>query len=550
MGEQHPPDGPRPLSNFRVSSTTGQIEDVAFYLIESTAPDNVDPPPDDDEQNPPGLSPIATDDAVQQIVDRLVPSEEPTDASVVVMVHGFNTPRSRALDFYRDALEALVGDKTAIFGDADRRIVCVAYRWPSESVGSVLWSSRSAMPLLPLWLFIVAGIVLIAETVSWIAGGFVWTAHWLTWLFTLVAVALVAIVVTLVLLRAIVYFRDVYRATNYGVPDLVEVIRQIDRAASKAADALPRRDGQPRRRIALSFIGHSMGGLVVTNAIRVLSDVFDPEVILTTLSGERPPDRDGKAATDEVPGKIGHVFTLERFVLASPDIPAETLLSARANFLASSLRRFREAYLFSNEGDEVLLMISTIANYFTFPTRSRNYGYRLGNLEILSEGFGAITPDGLLTSLRVGGRTLAKLSHEKRKDGLSDPAEIAEAFTYLDCTDYVDEPGRQGYLSEALKVKAHDRKRSMSYWQHIRLLVRYLLPGNLHIDVHGGYFKGDLTRRLIYRLACLGLAGAEAAFDGEAAMLAACKDHQIRFLSSPRDHRRPARAREPMDTRS
>jgi hypothetical protein len=59
-----------------------------------------------------------------------------------------------------------------------------------------------------------------------------------------------------------------------------------------------------------------------------------------------------------------------RFVLASPDISAEALLSNRANFLASSLRRFREAYLFSNEGDEVLRQISTTANYFSFPTKS------------------------------------------------------------------------------------------------------------------------------------------------------------------------------------
>jgi hypothetical protein len=547
MGEQHTLDATRPVQNFCVSSTTGQIKDVAFYLIESTAPDNVDPPPDKDVQNPPGLSPVATDIAVKEIVDRLVPPEEPADASLVVMVHGFNTPRSRALDFYKDALEALVGDKTAIFGDDRRRIVCIAYRWPSESVGSVLSSSGSAMPLLLSWLFVGAAIVLVADAVGWIAADFHWAAYWPAWLFTLGAVALVAMIVILLLLRAIVYFRDVYRATNYGVPDLVEVIRQIDRAASKAADALARQDGRPRKRIALSFIGHSMGGLVVTNAIRVLSDVFDPDVILTTLSGENRRERGAQAATDQVPGRLGHVFSLERFVLASPDIPAETLLSARANFLASSLRRFNEAYLLSNEGDEVLLMISTIVNYFTFPTRSRNYGYRLGNIEILSEGFGTIASHGLLSNLRVGDRTLAKLSQEKTREGAADPTEVAEAFTYFDCTDYVDEPGRHGYLSEALNVKAHDPERSMSYWQHMRLLVRYLLPGKLHIDVHGGYFKGDLTRQLIYRLSCLGAAGAEAAFGGEAAMLAACKDHQIRVMLSERLRTRNRRPPEAMD---
>jgi len=31
-----------------------------------------------------------------------------------------------------------------------------------------------------------------------------------------------------VLLRIIVYFRDNYRASNYGIPDLIQVIRAID----------------------------------------------------------------------------------------------------------------------------------------------------------------------------------------------------------------------------------------------------------------------------------------------------------------------------------
>jgi len=51
------------------------------------------------------------------------------------------------------------------------------------------------------------------------------------------------------------------------------------------------------------------------------------------------------------------------------------------------LSRFDEAYLFSNEGDEVLRQISTLANYFVFPAKSKNHGFRLGNVEILSRKF-------------------------------------------------------------------------------------------------------------------------------------------------------------------
>src|SRR5208282_3999562 len=212
--------------------------------------------------------------------------------------------------------------------------------------------------------------------------------------------------------------------------DLVEVIRQIDLEAVQLADRLRKQDGITRKRIALSFIGHSMGGLVVTNAIRVLSDVFDKAVIRTRLSGEaRPgPAREAPDGRDLVTGKIGHVFTLMRFVLASPDVPGETLLADRANFLASTLRRFREAYLFSSEGDEVLRLISTTVNYFSFPTASRNYGYRLGNAEILTSDFGAAPDKEVLTTLRVGAQTLAQLSAETTR---RQQAEVAGAFTYF-----------------------------------------------------------------------------------------------------------------------
>ena len=39
---------------------------------------------------------------------------------------------------------------------------------------------------------------------------------------------LVGAVLGAALLRAIVYFRDSFRATNYAAPDLIEIIRQID----------------------------------------------------------------------------------------------------------------------------------------------------------------------------------------------------------------------------------------------------------------------------------------------------------------------------------
>ena len=279
-------------------------------------------------------------------------------------------------------------------------------------------------------------------------------------------------------LREIVYFRDVYRATNNGVPDLVEVIRQIDLEAVNALNRLgAASEAQPRKRIALSFIGHSMGGLVVVSAIRVLSDVFDPEAILTKLSGAARRRTTRQTANGQVSGTIGHVFDLMRFVLASPDIPGETLLANRANFLASSLRRFKEAYLFSSEGDGVLRSISTIVNYFTFPTRSRNYGYRLGNAEILTSDFSKPVAGDVLRLVRVGRKTLADLSTETVE---GNPSEVANAFTYFDCTDYKDGEPPMGMLTEARNYKRNDPNARIPLYEHIKLLILYVAEPDRH----------------------------------------------------------------------
>jgi Putative serine esterase (DUF676) len=533
------------MSDFHVSSTTGQIEGVTFYFIESTAPDNVDPPPDPDIAHPAVLRSVPADEAVKQIAGILVPPDDPgANASLVVMVHGFNNPPASVLRFYEGALKALQADKDAIFGDPRRKVVCIGYRWPSESIGQVMWSSLEALPLTPLWLFGIAAVILVLRLLGWLVGFFNPTVGWLAWLstaLTLAAVALFALNSLIVLLRGIVYFRDVYRAINYGVPDLVEVIRQVDREAS---GALVNAAGRSRNRVSLSFIGHSMGGLVVTEAIRVLSDVFDSKAIRTTLSGRVRAQSEEKKPIGEAPGKIGHVFTLARFVLASPDIPAETLLTARANFLASSLRRFREAYLFSNEGDEVLLLISTIVNYFSFPTRRRNYGYRLGNVETLSEGFGKIADSGVLARLRVGDKTLADLSDKTSQATQDDFTDVANAFTYFDCTDYVDGPDNRGMLTEARNYKAGNPNGRIPWYEHLWLLFRCspFCPPSKRINVHGGYFDGAVAQQLIYRLACLGFEDTAKAFGGEAQMMNTCAARQIRVMPSARlksRHRRP-----------
>ena len=331
------------------------------------------------------------------------------------------------------------------------------------------------------------------------------------------------------------------------MPDLVEFIRQLDKAVL-AAD--PSCDWAKRDRVKLSFIGHSMGGFVVTNTVRILSDVFDTQSIGSL----------GVANKAKAPSpNIGNIFSIGRLVLVSPDIPAETIISGRANFLSSSLRRFQETYLFSNEGDMALKLAATAANYASFPSKTREGGHRLGNVVIRmperssassNKGvpYGIVnfnadaadggqlmdvniraTGDGVEPELlaRKAGREkrkassfldylhiLSRTSLTSRQQEIIDPDEkpIAELFTVFDCTDY-DEPIpdapalRSGLLSRSLK------KRSLSLWDYV-VLTSDMLTGK--IDTHGGYFdtgntttrpqkpEAKLAKRLIYGLACLG----------------------------------------------
>ena len=520
------------MSNFRAFAADEAPPGGAFYFIESTTPNAVEGDPSEAISKPPGLHEVRPDQAAKEIAAFLTPAGEPNiNASLVVMVHGFNTSRQRVLELYKKARDALMADDKIL--DVDRRrIVCIGYRWPSENIGSDLGSTLAATPNAALVAAAAVCAVLIALGIGdWVAA----LEHWLSAVSIFARSAAVLFVLSLGIiamaaaLRGIVYFRDVYRATNNGVPDLVEVIRQID---IEAVDSLirlsPMTMPQQRKRISLSFIGHSMGGLVVVSAIRVLSDVFDPAAILTSLSGA--PRRRATRRTEEgqVPGTIGHVFDLMRFVLASPDIPGETLLANRANFLASSLRRFKEAYLFSSEGDGVLRSISTIVNYFTFPTGSRDYGYRLGNAELLTSEFSKPVAGDTLKMVRVGRKTLDELS---TKTAGGNPSEVAKAFTYFDCTDYKDGEPLRGMLTEARNYKRNDPKAHIPIYEHIKLLVLYVLS---RINIHGGYFDSPVTQQLIYRLACLGFAETAAAYGGQNSLFAACAKHQIRVMPSER----------------
>lgn len=482
---------------------------VLGYYINSTAAINI-------EDNP-----LPTDNTlvvarIRAIADYLIASNEP---QVVISIHGYGTQRSDAQQRYQkihNHAATICKPHTAVF---------LGYLWPSEkptgdaSLGSSsqtkLWDAISALPVL------LSGIISSGFILSVITAILLFKTDDFNALLTpvlIISLLAFTFVFTLVLLRLSTYFRDHYRATNYGVLDLVELIRQLDQAVAEKLEL--KESLSKERRIKLSFIGHSMGCFIVTNTIRILSDVFD-----TNSIAQNPPS------------DIGRVFSLGRLVLVAPDIPAESIMPRRANFLRSSLRRCEEAYVFSNEGDMALRLASTTANYFSFPARKRSSGYRLGNVTVKhfgdendrtnytmkDENYGIINlKEGELElpfkclEVRASDRehhSLEELRDSKVQTETMPGAQgdvIADVFTYFDCTDYVD-------LQEDLKgsdVKKQPsgivsfalRKAALNLWDYASLNLSYFKQslGFGGVNVHGGYFSGIWSQQMMYGLAFLG----------------------------------------------
>ncbi|MBW4443114.1 MAG: alpha/beta hydrolase [Plectolyngbya sp. WJT66-NPBG17] len=471
------------------------------YMVSSTAPINVEDKTEDIVDRDPN-------EVLKEIVDYLQQPEG--DAEILIAVHGYNSDKSGARWWYEETRKHISQN----YADhVSPRFMVIGYRWPSEKVvpdspGGLakkllnglqfLKGTFKAFKALPkplaiagmfgLSLWVIGGIFntaiaflkLVSDFTILVASSFVLT----------ISLFVVVIILTIFILRISGYFRDTYRAANYGVADLVEFIRQLD---SQLVQQAP---NQPR--IRLNFIGHSMGAYVVTNTVRILSDVFDRDSI-----GNLDVSNQGKSPSSN----IGNVFRLSRLVLVAPDISAETIISGRGNPLRSSLRRFDEAYLFSNEGDMVLKIASTVANYFSFPASTRDGGYRLGNVIVGSPGKFGLEKNGIVNVddrgklLPLKGteflnclylRQGVPLSKRQEEIGLEDDRFIAELFTYFDCTNYRE--NGKGMVSQALG------KSFLDYKDYVALV----LSG---VDGHGGLLyqrDADFSRRLIYGLSCLG----------------------------------------------
>ncbi len=342
--------------------------------------------------------------------------------------------------------------------------------------------------LLPIWGSVFTRLHNYPE-ISLILAGYLRCIHWISVCLIKALKLILFVCLPLILLRLSVYFRDSYRASHFAVPDLVDLIKTLDSSIKFNGN----------QRIKLSFIAHSMGAFVTTNAIRIVSNVF-----------EETSSQNGK----QCPENIGNNFALGRLILVSPDISMEAILPGRSNFLENSLGRFEEAYLFSNQGDVILRVFSTIANYFRFPTESVARGFRLGNLTInetqqLSDDHynerhinGLIIPhdeEHLLNSLSIVCRgqqmSLYELTNNDNK--VDQCYKVAKLFTYFDCTEYKDACQPKGTAEEGILTFSINKKR-LGIWDDLCLLL--WKPNK----THGGYFDGEFCQKMIYGLACLG----------------------------------------------
>lgn len=217
----------------------------------------------------------------------------------------------------------------------------------------------------------------------------------------------------------------------------------------------------------------------------------------------------------------------------------------------------REAHVFTNEGDLALRLASTAANYFSFPSKTRFGGYRLGNLTIkhfknFSDKSGSSPIYGIINRLSNG---LSLPSHHleirssnsehRRLDEepfypwiANSPNDVTNRISYYDCTDYCDGSnftnGNKGIVSLSVG------KAALNLYDYMRLLYAYILHTlnpKTGVDTHGGYFNGETSKDLIYRLAFIG-------FDELGMSLApktlqeVCEEKKIQVVLSP-DHRYP-----------
>lgn len=501
------------------------------FLIVSTAPvslnvDRVLPPSD-------LFRPLFNIDEMASILrDRQI-------QRVTLRTHGYSNPaKSFYANFDREAT-ALNQDNS---GTSERTLQSdhyyIGYHWPSEKpiASPGLWADYRNVGILLKFLFVLSGLAGIIGTLlyfflRWIGlpllslldnipivdRYFDWTNFWETAALTvrgywLIPTVFMLWVLAFLLLRIVVYQRDRYRAIHYGAPDLAEFFWRLDRGfrnyASQRKEPISGDAVRPRELVTVNLVGHSMGGLVLVNVLRILSDRFGKDDV-----GTLRPDTELAPGRDPVE-KMGRYLLLDKLILASPDIPLEFLREGRNNYVRSAMRRCRRIYLMSSDRDIVLRYLSTVGNWFGEPSMQMA-GLRLGNVYLKR-----------LKNADLPFRPYIRIMfHSERAVRPTSSYELFLKFNYLDCSRMGGGKASGGVNSVPLPMN------------HITALpidlinTLFYLLGIGNLDVHGGYFQTETRSFQIFKF----LLTANLLKDEEIwAEIDRIKGQQIRFLPSQR----------------
>lgn len=297
--------------------------------------------------------------------------------------------------------------------------------------------------------------------------------------------------VALQFLRVVVYQRDRYRAIHYGAPDLAEFFWRFDKGLNSSEMNGDR--GLASNGIIVNFIGHSMGALVLVNALRTLSDRF------------------GKDDTEETAQhRMGRYLQLDKLILVSPDIPLELVQEGRNNYVRSSIRRCRQIFLLSSDRDIVLRYLSMLANWFSEPSFAMS-GLRLGNVYLTRNR--ANGSDKYRLFVRNMTRSYAAVQPTSAYD-------LFEQINYFDCSTVPKLNGISLPLNRYTAL-AIDLANTALYFAG-------------RIDVHGAYFWTSVpTFKLIKQLIAI-------AYPSDDKIRSSIASTPIRYLPSPEFPRQTA----------
>jgi hypothetical protein len=295
------------------------------------------------------------------------------------------------------------------------------------------------------------------------------------------------------ILRLVAYQRDRYRAIHYGAPDLGEFFWRLDKALTKEENQIQTKEKilnleQPfppppkKSRIIVNLIGHSMGGLLLVNVLRILADRFgkddrgslEPDFIsIPTEEGQELISRPEKQEDSDF---IGEHLLLDKLILASPDIPLEFLREGRNNYVRSAMRRCRQIYLFSSDRDIILRYLATLANWFSEPSIEMS-GYRLGNVFLKPT-----SPKDPIPTYRL---LIRNMFHPRSAVKATSAYDLFQKFNYIDCSEM---PGVNGVNLPLNAFTALP----------IDIINAFLYA--FKIDPHGGYFFTTTTSFAIIKL--------------------------------------------------